>query len=593
LGEDQKELLDLIDRLRGSGSDKVNLDLPQLIVAGDQSAGKSSLLAALSHFEFPAMNKRCTRFATQIKMRHDIVDQDPVVTIVPDPNSSNAERARLERFGRELPRGATFREIFQRATETICQPPEIFWSKHKLNIELAGPTLLHLTIVDLPGFIHVGDRQEIEAIKSLAMEYMRNPRSIVVAVVSAASDRDLQFILTSEMRQYDSNGERTIGVITKPDTIENHEKFEEFLSLARSNTPFRLGWHVVRNRTPRENDSGVSLDQVARDEKNFFAENRGWEVLGKENIGIGELRKKLNKALVDRIRRELPKLVAETEEKLETCEAELMSLGPARDTPETRQEAMEGVFRKSRQLAELAMSGQYQDPPGIRFFHNTAHQLLARIITTHHTFAQHMIRWGHSFEIEDTPAAKPKKQATWAVPSRARLESKTRAEAIKHVEHYLLAHPGREPVTHGSPMYVLDLFREHSESWNAIAMQYVETIYGICREFWRGVFKTVWPKDMGDRAWTPFVDDVMRKRRAGAMEVLRLLERDRINSRASYDPEYKERYNDWYHRRTTPATKIGPQPTRVVAGEMFLEAMLIHYNVRFGARHDDRLADRD
>lgn len=48
--------------------------------------------------------------------------------------------------------------------------------------------------------------------------YMEKPRSIILAVVSAKSDFALQEV-TKYARELDPDGMRTLGLITKPDTL--------------------------------------------------------------------------------------------------------------------------------------------------------------------------------------------------------------------------------------------------------------------------------------------------------------------------------------------------------------------------------------
>jgi hypothetical protein len=50
--DDQRAILDLVDSLRRSNLDGV-LSLPQLVVCGDQSSGKSSVLEAITEIPFP------------------------------------------------------------------------------------------------------------------------------------------------------------------------------------------------------------------------------------------------------------------------------------------------------------------------------------------------------------------------------------------------------------------------------------------------------------------------------------------------------------------------------------------------------------
>ncbi|OJD12003.1 hypothetical protein AJ78_07335 [Emergomyces pasteurianus Ep9510] len=69
---EQHELLDLVDRLRRAGLSSI-LQLPQIVVCGDQSSGKSSALEAITEIPFPRRENLCTRFATEIIMRREVI----------------------------------------------------------------------------------------------------------------------------------------------------------------------------------------------------------------------------------------------------------------------------------------------------------------------------------------------------------------------------------------------------------------------------------------------------------------------------------------------------------------------------------------
>lgn len=68
LQEEQQTLLDTIDELRNLGLSNV-LHLPQIVVVGDQCAGKSSVLEAISRVRFPIKDGICTRFPTELVLR--------------------------------------------------------------------------------------------------------------------------------------------------------------------------------------------------------------------------------------------------------------------------------------------------------------------------------------------------------------------------------------------------------------------------------------------------------------------------------------------------------------------------------------------
>jgi hypothetical protein len=66
--KEYRDLLAVADRLRKQGLSR-DVDLPQIIVCGDQSSGKSSALETISGMSFPAKDNLYTRFATELILR--------------------------------------------------------------------------------------------------------------------------------------------------------------------------------------------------------------------------------------------------------------------------------------------------------------------------------------------------------------------------------------------------------------------------------------------------------------------------------------------------------------------------------------------
>ena len=77
---EQIRLLDLVDSLRAEGLSEFTA-LPQLIVCGDQSSGKSSLLEAISGVPFPRKDNLCTRFATEVILRRAVESEIKVFMV--------------------------------------------------------------------------------------------------------------------------------------------------------------------------------------------------------------------------------------------------------------------------------------------------------------------------------------------------------------------------------------------------------------------------------------------------------------------------------------------------------------------------------
>lgn len=64
-----RSLFDTTNKLSSLGIGRI-VNLPRIIVVGDQSSGKSSVLEAISHVKFPVGSDLCTRFATELVLRN-------------------------------------------------------------------------------------------------------------------------------------------------------------------------------------------------------------------------------------------------------------------------------------------------------------------------------------------------------------------------------------------------------------------------------------------------------------------------------------------------------------------------------------------
>ena len=117
IGQHEKKLalLNDIDRLRSQGISHY-VHLPQLIVCGDQSSGKSSVLEAISGIPFPIKDNLCTRFATEVILRH-ASDAKVSVAIVPGPARSKDEQTRLAGFEHTLTELEDFPSLIDRAKD--------------------------------------------------------------------------------------------------------------------------------------------------------------------------------------------------------------------------------------------------------------------------------------------------------------------------------------------------------------------------------------------------------------------------------------------------------------------------------------------
>ena len=132
-------LLDAIDSLRSQGVSHY-VSLPQLIVYGDQSSGKSSVLEAISGIPFPTKDNLCTRFATELILRRAST-VDLSISIVPSQNRSEAECHRLSEFRESVTNFDELPTLIEKAKEFMgISTTSSAFSNDVLRVEISGPT---------------------------------------------------------------------------------------------------------------------------------------------------------------------------------------------------------------------------------------------------------------------------------------------------------------------------------------------------------------------------------------------------------------------------------------------------------------------
>jgi hypothetical protein len=93
---EQRRILDTVAQVRKCGLESI-LSLPQLVVCGDQSAGKSSVLEALTEIPFPRNDNLCTRFATEIILRRG-PNNSLTIKVIPDNQRPTNEQTSIKGF---------------------------------------------------------------------------------------------------------------------------------------------------------------------------------------------------------------------------------------------------------------------------------------------------------------------------------------------------------------------------------------------------------------------------------------------------------------------------------------------------------------
>jgi GTP-binding protein EngB required for normal cell division len=471
---DTRSLLDVIDNLRSQGISRY-IDLPEIVVCGEQSSGKSSVLEAISGVMFPSKDNLCTRFATELILRRGPIA--PIrIRIVPGPEEdrSEADKEKLSNFNvavaaEELDLGDVIES--SKRFMGINDDTKVF-SSDILRLELSGPEQPHLTLVDLPGLFQAGSRSQSDAdsdkVKSLVLRYMRSPRSIILAVVSAKNDFNNQSI-TRYSREIDPNGVRTLGLITKPDTLDKGSDSESFyMELAQNReVKFRLGWHVLRNRDYTTRNS--SLQERNRTEQLFFSSG-AWRSLNSSQVGVHSLKSRLSKILKDQILVQLPDVLAQIQDGICDCTKKLEILGAPRATVQEQRRHLLTVSQSFTYLIKVATDGSYSDS----FFGDAStdegyrKRLRANLQNILTEFAHTMRTQGHTYDIVDQSSAKHPRQIS-------------RENYVTKINTLLTRSRGRELPGTFAPLIIGQLFLEQRKPWTRLVNETMEAVVRAVR----------------------------------------------------------------------------------------------------------------
>ncbi|KAL8855201.1 MAG: hypothetical protein Q9221_000107 [Calogaya cf. arnoldii] len=395
------KLLEVIDKLVELNIGD-SVALPQLLVVGDQSSGKSSVLEGITGLPFPRDSTLCTRFATQITFRRAAHTRFNL-SIIPSQNTSKEEAARLKEWkldGMESLNRKDFSRILDEVHNVMgignaTTEAKKSFSDDVLKIEVVGPDQQHLGVVDVPGIFRkitegVTTQSDIASVRAMVERYLANPRSIIMAVVPANVDIATQEIL--EMAKvHDPAEQRTLGVLTKPDLVDKGAE-DNVLDLIQGTThTLSLGWCMVKNPGQQDLKRGDDFDRHASEEA-FFRNEEIWSQVDKEKVGIDSLRLRLVELLTAIVRKEFNHVRTDVMQNLKASEKKLNALGPSRETREQQQKYLLQLADWFQTMTANALEARYA---GDDAFESVSHLRLATsIVTRNEQFSSDVWRRG-------------------------------------------------------------------------------------------------------------------------------------------------------------------------------------------------------
>lgn len=535
---DQRNVLNIVDSLRDCGIDDI-VPLPQLVVCGDQSSGKSSVLEAITEIPFPRRENLCTRFATEIILRR-LPESTIATKIIPDKARPAEEQAQLTSFKLAIRNFDELPGLIESATKAMglgdgnSGNTLRAFARDILSITICGPDCPQLTLVDLPGLIHSENESQssddVKLVSEQVERYIAEPRTIILPIISAKNDYANQIILR-RVRSVDPDGSRTLGIITKPDDLPpGSESEKSFVSLARNEEKvvfFKLGWHVLKNRSFNERD--YTFSQRNRSEASFFKKGI-WADFPRDNVGIESLRTRLSVLLFEHIKNELPELRTEIDKKLAETTKELGRLGSQRSTVDEQRYYLMKLSMLFYNTTKAALHGDYD----AEYFwakedfedalkRSKARRLRAMVQYINKQFAAQLRLYGHKYTFMEAVAAKggDSTPAPASNPSAENCMASTieknpiflqRRQALDWVEKALIQTRGRELAGNFNPLLIGELFWEQSQNWEEIAQKHMEEISRLCGNFVSDLLQELCAQDVYARLGHTHVKKMLKQR---------------------------------------------------------------------------------
>jgi GTP-binding protein EngB required for normal cell division len=276
-----KPILDSFDKIREVLRFE-DVELPKIVVVGDQSSGKSSVLESITGIQLPRGENTVTKCPILIQMR--------------EAKSLKLEHATIRIEGEEdkLPRHINIDEIkdqlevyqnqvLRHSNDEISETP-IYICIEKVGVP-------NLTLYDLPGITYKNENSTIK-IRNIINKYCAGRETLILLVIPANQD-----FTTSEaislIKKYPDFKDRTIAIITKIDLAIMTER-NIANKIIHNELDLKFKPIVVRNRTQEEIEIDLSSEEARELENKLFKEHHSLlSIISPECLGTTQLVKTL------------------------------------------------------------------------------------------------------------------------------------------------------------------------------------------------------------------------------------------------------------------------------------------------------------
>ncbi|KAF6816669.1 dynamin family protein [Colletotrichum sojae] len=355
-----------------------DVPLPQLVLVGDQSAGKSSLMSGLAGLNLPRSEGVCTRCPIHIRVsrsvsrdrggpewscrvslqqdyafrppddyeitKDDVTHENPFPPWVKQPRVVKefmtiydqndidtvlrwAQIAILNHDQNHELYVPGSGAITQSLLDEVAENTAAKFSPNTVALEIKGPDLPDLSFYDMPGIFRNSAREEdeylVSVVENLAREYISHAGALIIWAVPMNVDPETSSTL-SIIRDLKAQ-QRTIGVMTKADLLPDGSN-AQWISMLRGER-HRIGHEFFITSRP----SDKLLEDQQRWEEALFHDNASerWPEEFhpfRDRCGVERLKTALSEKLGKEFAKNLPSIKQKVQTRLREIEAELGTL---------------------------------------------------------------------------------------------------------------------------------------------------------------------------------------------------------------------------------------------------------------------------
>lgn len=312
IGKRLKACNDTLGELQGLGVSH-DVPLPELVLVGDQSAGKSSVMSGLANLDLPRSEGTCTRCPLHIRVSRnsdwscrvslskeyefappldreitedDVTEEDPFFPWQKLPTTHVQEFKTVHDKN-------DIEDVLRWAQVAILnddKPPQTYvpgsgaiamstpiqlaaeetsakFSPNVVSLEIKGPELPNLSFYDMPGiFQNPADAKDdylVNVVRNLSSTYIEKPSAIIMCSMPMNSDAENSF--TFGLTRKLGATQRSIGVLTKADLLPQEGNHDQWLSIMQGHA-HRTGLGYFITSRPQ----GKDLEELTRWEEALF-----------------------------------------------------------------------------------------------------------------------------------------------------------------------------------------------------------------------------------------------------------------------------------------------------------------------------------